>query len=223
MTQHRKCVKIPKGFICIEKFNFRVFYNPSSFLSLKGCFLISNKELQVNEHIHEKQVRVIDEEGNQMGLMSSLAALRVAASKNLDLVNIAPLANPPVCKIMNYGKFKFEQSKKLKESKKSQKTMTIKEIRLSPSINEHDLNTKIKNAIKFLTAGNKVKISVRFKGREMLRANYSHNLIKKIQQACSEHGSLEKPGKLEGKSLTAILIPKQKKQTSCSSSPLSND
>lgn len=146
--------------------------------------------------------------------MNLAEALSLAASKSLDLVKIAPLANPPVCKILNYGKFKFNQSKKLKESKKNQKLMAVKEIRISLSINDHDLNTKIKNIIKFLAAGNKVKISVRFKGREMLRASYSHTLIEKIQKACVDYGSIDKPGKLEGKSLTAIMAPKAQKQNS---------
>lgn len=144
--------------------------------------------------------------------MSSVDALNLAISKNLDLVNIAPLASPPVCKIMNYGKFKFTQSKKLKDSKKNQKVMAIKEIRVSLNINEHDLQTKIKNVIKFLTAGNKVKICVRFKGREMLRVSYGQNLIDRFQQACSDCGSIDKPGKLEGKSLTALIAPKAQKQ-----------
>lgn len=176
-------------------------------------FLINEKELQINGNIREKKIRVVDEEGKQLGLMSSAEALALAGSKNLDLVKIAPLANPPVCKIMNYGKFKFNQSKKLKESKKNQKLMSVKEIRISLSINDHDLNTKIRNAIKFLSAGNKVKISVKFKGREMLRASYSHTLIEKIQKACADYGSLDKPGKMEGKSLTAIMVPKTQKQS----------
>lgn len=173
-------------------------------------FLINDNELQTNI---KNKIRVIDEDGNQIGLMSSAEALQLAESRKLDLVKIAPLATPPVYKIMNYGKFKFNQSKKLKESKKSQKVMSMKEIRLSLAINDHDLNTKIKNAIKFLSSGNKVKVSVRFKGREMLRTAHGHSLIEKVQQACADYGSLDKPGKLEGKNLNAIIVPKSKKQS----------
>lgn len=155
--------------------------------------------------------------------MTLKEALTLAETKNLDLVKIAPLANPPVCKIMNYGKFKFDQSKRLKESKKGQKSMSVKEIRISLNINIHDLETKIKNAIKFLNAGNKVKVSVRFKGREMLRTKSGYELIEKVQEACAEHGTVEKPAKFEGKNLSVIIIPKtQKKATTTNTEKSSN-
>ncbi len=175
------------------------------------CLLINEKDIQINEQIYERSVRVIDEKGQQLGIMETAAAIDLAADRKLDLVKIAPQASPPVCKIMNYGKFKFDQSKRLKESKKSQKSMTVKEIRISLTINEHDLQTKVKNIIKFLNSGNKVKINIKFKGREMLRANSGINLMDKIQELCADYGTIEKPSKLEGKSMVAIIAPKPQK------------
>lgn len=170
--------------------------------------MISNKELQVNEEIRDEEIRVIDEEGTQLGFMSSREALDIAISKNLDLVKIAPKAKPPVCRIMNYGKYKFEQAKRDKEARKNQKTMEVKEVRLSLNIDVHDFNTKLKNAIKFLKSGNKVKVSVRFRGREMAHTGLGGELLEKFQNGCSEYGSADKPGKLEGRSMIMIMSPK---------------
>ncbi len=140
--------------------------------------------------------------------MDLAQALELAVSKNLDLVKIAPMSSPPVCKIMDYGKFKFDQSKRIKLTKKNQKTASMKEVRVSLNINEHDLNTKIKNTIKFLSAGSKVRVCIKFKGREMLRIDSGHVLIEKFRQLCSSYGSIDKAEKLEGRNMTAIITPK---------------
>ena len=139
----------------------------ASALCIWGCFIIGKLDHQINEEIRDKELRVIGANGDQLGIMSSADALALAEEKELDLVKIAPNAVPPVCKIMDYGKFRFEQLKKEKEAKKNQRVVEVKEIRMSPSIDTNDLNTKIKNAMKFLNDGNRVKVTVRFRGREM--------------------------------------------------------
>ena len=169
---------------------------------------ISKKELQINEKIKDKQVRVVSNDGEQLGVLSISEALRVAFSKDLDLVKIAPTAIPPVCKIMDYGKFKFEQAKKEKEAKKNQKTMEVKEIRLSISIDVNDLNTKVKNAIKFLKSGNVVKVSVRLRGREMSRTSLGYELLEKFKGYCKELGFVDKPAKIEGRNIVLTISPK---------------
>lgn len=136
------------------------------------------------------------------------AAIEMASSKNLDLVKIAPLANPPVCKIMDYGKYMFEQAKKEKEAKKKQKLIDIKEVRLSVHIGENDFNTKLKNAIKFLKAKNKVKAVVRLRGREMARSSVGFELLDKFKTACEDYGTIDRPSKLEGRSVVCIIAPK---------------
>lgn len=170
--------------------------------------MISNKELQVNEEIRDEEIRVIDEKGTQLGFMSSREALDIAVSKNLDLVKIAPKSKPPVCRIMNYGKYKFEQAKRDKEARKNQKIMEVKEVRLSLNIDVHDFNTKLKNAVKFLKSGNKVKVSVRFRGREMAHTGLGGELLERFQDGCSEYGFADKLGKLEGRSMIMIMSPK---------------
>jgi len=172
------------------------------------CCKISKKELQINENINDKEVRVIKNDGEQLGLMSVEKALELAFSENLDLVKIAPMAVPPVCKIMDYGKFKFEQTKKEKETKKNQKTMDVKEIRLTINIDNNDFNTKVKNAMKFLKAGNRVKVAVRFRGREMARSGLGYEMVEKFQEACKEFGVSDKSAKLEGRNIICVLAPK---------------
>lgn len=169
---------------------------------------ISKKGIQVNESIKDKQVRVINSNGQQLGIMDVKKALEAAYAENLDLVKIAPLNVPPVCKIMDYGKYKFEQAKKEKESKKNQKTMDIKEVRLSLNIDTNDFNTKCKNAIKFLQSHCRVKVSVRFKGRELSRVNLGFDLLKKFEQACKEYGQVEGPFKMESRNAMCTLNPK---------------
>ncbi len=169
---------------------------------------ISKKELQINEEIKDKEVRVISQTGSQLGLLKLEEALKAAYDVNLDLVKIAPLSKPPVCKIMDYGKYKFEQTKKDKETRKNQKTIEIKEIRLTINIGENDFNTKVKSAIKFLKTGNKVKVAVRFKGRELARTASGYEILEKFQEACSEYGFAEKPSKLENRNIVLFLAPK---------------
>ncbi len=172
---------------------------------------ISNKELQINEEIRDKEVRVIDADGSQLGILSGKDAQRIALEKNLDLVKIAPQAKPPVCRIMDYGKYRFEQSKREKEAKKNQRVIEIKEVRLSLNIDTNDFNTKVNHAQKFLKAGNKVKVSIRFRGREMAHAQLGTGIMQRFADACSEFGSVEKMPKIEGRSMTMFISSKPTK------------
>lgn len=172
------------------------------------CLAINNKELQINEEIRDKEVRLIDSDGAQLGIMGLNKAMSLAEEKNLDLVKIAPQAVPPVCKIMDYGKYRFEQAKRDKEAKKNQKTVEIKEIRMSLNIDTNDFNTKVNHAIKFLKNGDKVKVSIRFRGREMAHTHLGNNLLDKFKDACSEYGVVDKAPKLEGRSLAMIISVK---------------
>lgn len=162
----------------------------------------------INEEIRDKEVRLIDEEGNQLGVVPVRKRLGMARERNLDLVKIAPQAKPPVCKILNYGKYRFEQIKREKEAKKKQKVIDIKEVRLSPNIEEHDLQTKLKNAVKFLKNGDKVKVSVRFRGRELSRTEIGREVLDDFTKGIAEVGDVEKPPKMEGRSMVMFLMPK---------------
>ncbi|MBR5262327.1 MAG: translation initiation factor IF-3 [Clostridia bacterium] len=172
---------------------------------------IATKETQINEEIRDKEVRVIDSDGNQLGVMPIEEALRLAEEKNTDLVKIAPQAKPPVCKIMDYGKYRFEQAKREKEAKKNQRVIEIKEVRLSLNIDTHDFETKVGHAIKFLKSGNRVKVSIRFRGREMAHPENGLVTMSKFADACSEFGTVEKPAKLEGRSMLMFLAAKSSK------------
>lgn len=163
--------------------------------------------MQINEQIRDREVRVVSDSGEQLGIMSSRDARRLAEEKNLDLVKIAPMAKPPVCKVMDYGKYRFEQAKREKEARKNQKTVEIKEIRLSLNIDTHDFETKARHAEKFLTAGNKVKVSIRFRGREMAHTNLGLDSMAKFAEACKDFSSIEKPAKLEGRQMLMFLAP----------------
>ena len=154
---------------------------------------------------------MIGANGDQLGIMSSADALALAEEKELDLLKIAPNAVPPVCKIMDYGKFRFEQLKKEKEAKKNQRVVEVKEIRMSPSIDTNDLNTKIKNAMKFLNDGNRVKVTVRFRGREMAHTSLGEVLLKQFGESCAEVATVEKGAKLEGRNMSMFLSPKNSK------------
>jgi len=167
--------------------------------------VISKKELSINEEIKHAEIRVIDSDGSQLGVITSKKAMDLAISKNLDLVEISPNAKPPVCKIMDYGKYRFEQSKREKESRKNQKVVDIKELRMSLNIDVHDFNTKVGHAIKFLKSGDKVKISIRFRGREMAHTNLGVGLLKRFKEAIGEYGDVDKQPKLEGRSMTMIV------------------
>ena len=171
---------------------------------------IASKELLINEQITDKEVRVVDSDGSQLGIMSAREAMERAAQRNLDLVKIAPQATPPVCRIMDYGNFRFEQSKKEKEARKNQKQVEIKEIRLSVNIDTHDFNTKRNHTLRFLQEGNKVKVSVRFRGREMSHTSLREARLLEFAQACKEFGTVDKPPKLEGRTMAMIINPIQK-------------
>ena len=178
------------------------------FLLFWRCLTIAKQELLINDEIREKEVRVIDSDGAQLGIISLKDALAIAAEKNLDLVEIAPTANPHVCRIMDYGKYKFEQMKREKEAKKNQKVIEVKEIRLSLNIDTNDFNTKLKQAIKFLKDGNKVKVSVRFRGREMAHPELGTEMVQKFADGVAEFGSVDKMPKLEGRSMVMIISSK---------------
>ena len=183
----------------------------ASALCIWRCFPIGKLEHQINEEIRDKELRVIGADGDQLGIMTSAAALALAEEKELDLVKIAPNATPPVCKIMDYGKFRFEQLKKEKEAKKNQHVVEVKEIRMSPSIDTNDFNTKIKNAMKFLKDGNRVKVTVRFRGREMAHTSLGADLLKKFGSDCAELATVAKDAKLEGRNMSMFLSPKNSK------------
>lgn len=166
-------------------------------------------ELMINEQIRDKEVRLIGEEGEQLGIMSAREALKLAEEAGLDLVKIAPLAKPPVCKIVDYGKYRYEQARKDKEAKKKQKVIDVKEIRLSPNIDTNDLNTKVNAAKKFLSKGDKVKITLRFRGREMAHMNASKHILDDFAEALKDVAVIEKAPKVEGRSMTMFLTEKR--------------
>ncbi|MCL1866539.1 MAG: translation initiation factor IF-3 [Oscillospiraceae bacterium] len=177
---------------------------------MEGTFI--SKNLSLNGDIREPQVRVIGENGDALGIMSGKDAQALADKANLDLVLIAPQGNPPVCRIMDYGKHRFEQAKREKDQRKHQQQTQLKEIKLSLNIGDHDLNIKAANAIKFLKAGDKVKVTIRFKGREVTHVDLGRKLMERFKEICSEFGvGDEKPSKLEGKFFTTILHPKTEK------------
>ena len=178
------------------------------YLSNGGATVISKVEHELNEEIRDPQIRLIGETGEQLGIVSSAEALHIADEKGLDLVKIAPTATPPVCRIMDYGKYRFEQAKREKEARKNQHVVEIKEIRMSPGIDVGDFNTKLKNAQKFLADGNRVKVSVRFRGREMAHTDIGRDLLKKFAELCSEVATLDKAAKLEGRNMSMFLSPK---------------
>ncbi|MBE3595578.1 MAG: translation initiation factor IF-3 [Hydrogenibacillus sp.] len=166
------------------------------------------QDVQVNEAIRAREVRLIDVDGRQIGIVPLKEALRQAREKNLDLVNIAPQANPPVCRIMDYGKYKFEQSKKEKEARKKQKVITIKEVRFSATIEEHDFNTKLRHVIQFLRKGDKVKCSLRFRGRQITHADLGTEIMQRIIDGTKDIAVVEKTPGMEGRSMIMVLAPK---------------
>lgn len=163
----------------------------------------------INEQIRDKEVRLIGEDGEQLGIMSAKEAYRLAQEADLDLVKIAPTAKPPVCKIVDYGKYRYEQIRREKEARKKQKTVELKEVRLSPNIESNDLNTKINAARKFITKGDKVKITLRFRGREMAHMQTSKHILDDFAEALSEIAVVEKAPKLEGRSISMVLAEKR--------------
>ncbi len=167
--------------------------------------------MQINEQIRDNEVRVIGEDGAQLGVMSAQEALTLAEERGFDLVKIAPTATPPVCRIMDYGKYRFEQAKKEKEARKNQRLVETKEIRLSLNIDVADFNTKAKHAMRFLQEGNKVKVSIRFRGREMGHPEIGLDTMNRFAETCSELGAVEKPAKMEGRNMLMFLAPKSAK------------
>ena len=175
------------------------------------CLTIATQNHLLNEEIREPEVRLISEEGEQLGVMSGEQALRIAEEREMDLVLISPQAKPPVCKIMDYGKFRFDQLKKEKEARKNQRVVEIKEIRMSPGIDTNDLNVKMRNAMKFLKEGNRVKVTVRFRGREMAHTDIGEQLLIRFGEGCAEVANVDKKPKLDGRFMTLFLSPKNAK------------
>lgn len=163
---------------------------------------------QINEEIRDSEIRLIGSTGEQLGIMSAAQAQHIADEQGLDLVKISPQATPPVCKLMDYGKFRFEQGKREKEAKKNQHVVEIKEVRMSPGIDTGDFNTKLKNAQKFIADGNRVKVSVRFRGREMAHTEIGRDLLVRFAEAIAETATLDKEPKMEGRSMSIFLSPK---------------
>lgn len=168
------------------------------------------KKVEINEDIRDREVRLIGNDGEQLGVVSIKEALQLAEEKNRDLVKIAPGANPPVCRIMDYGKHKYEQAKREKDSRKKQSTQQLKEIRLSLGIEEHDIKTKAKNAAKFLSKGDKLKVSLRFRGRELGHTSLGYAVFEKFAKEIEEYGTMEGRPKMEGRSMGVMFLPKTK-------------
>ena len=166
-------------------------------------------DLMINEQIRDREVRVIGEDGEQLGIMSANQARELAAQAGVDLVKIAPQAQPPVCRIVDYGKFRYDQSRKQKEAKKKQKVIEVKEIRMSPNIDTNDLNTKVSAARKFLEKGNRVKVTLRFRGREMAHMQSAKHILDEFAEALSEVATIEKEPKVEGRNMTMFLTEKK--------------
>lgn len=166
---------------------------------------------QINEQIRDAEIRVIGADGSQLGIMSSAEALKIAEEEGFDLVMIAPNAAPPVCRIMDYGKYRFEQAKREKMNRKAQKVVETKEIWLSPGIGDHDMDFKVKNALSFIADGDKVKVTVRFRGREMAHTELGTILLKQFADKCAETAVVEKPAKLEGRRMSMFMAPKPNK------------
>ena len=188
-----------------------VLYCPHLFLGFSEVFIISVKDIPINEQITFKEVRVIDADGSQLGILPIKDAIEAAYSKDLDLVNVSPNANPPVCKIMDYGKYRFEIAKREKEARKNQKVIETKEIRLGLSIDKHDFETKGNHAIQFLKSGNKLKVSIRFRGRELGHPEIGLEIMGRFAEYCSEYAVIEKPAKMESRNMLMFLAPKPTK------------
>jgi len=204
------------GLLCLllRVRGFAPFFRPllwDAKIHLWGCFGISSNVHQLNEEIRDSEIRLIGSTGEQLGIMSAAQAQHIADEQGLDLVKISPQANPPVCKLMDYGKFRFEQSKREKEARKNQHVVEIKEVRMSPGIDVGDFNTKLKNAQKFLSEGDRVKVSVRFRGREMAHTEIGRDLLLRFAEQASEIAVMDKEPKMEGRSMSIFLSPRSGK------------
>ena len=162
----------------------------------------------INEEIRDREVRVVDQNGEQLGVMSGRDALALAEERQLDLVKIAPQARPPVCKLMDYGKYRFEQSKKEREFRKNQKVITVKEVRLSATIEDHDIDVKFRNAVKFLKDGNKVKVTIRFRGRQITHSDIGRKVMHEFAERIKEYGTVDKAPQIEGRNMTMFISPR---------------
>jgi translation initiation factor IF-3 len=162
----------------------------------------------INEEIRDREVRVVDQNGEQLGVMSGRDALALAEERQLDLVKIAPQARPPVCKLMDYGKYRFEQSKKEREFRKNQKVITVKEVRLSATIEDHDVDVKFKNAVKFLKEGNKVKVTIRFRGRQITHSEIGRQVMTEFAERIKEYGTVDKAPAIEGRNMSMFISPR---------------
>ncbi len=202
---------MPTFFCVIFKLHKYVAQTKNS-VKITWRWLIISKDLFINEAIRAREVRLVGANGDQIGIKSKNEALEMAQNANLDLVMVAPNAKPPVCRIMDYGKFRYEQQKKDKEARKNQKVINIKEVRLSPGIEEHDFNTKLRNAIKFLEKGDKVKASIRFKGRAITHKEIGQRVLDRLAEQCAEVATVEQKPKMEGRSMFIVLAPKAEKQ-----------
>ncbi|MDQ0337812.1 translation initiation factor IF-3 [Caldalkalibacillus uzonensis] len=180
-------------------------------LNLDGGVRVISKEHLVNENIRAREVRLIDVDGNQVGIVPIKKALQMAQDANLDLVNVAPQAKPPVCRIMDYGKYKFEQQKREREARKKQKVINVKEVRFSPNIEEHDYNTKMRNVQKFLSKGDKVKCTIRFRGRQITHAELGRELLERLAEDIADVGVVEKKPSMDGRNMIMFLAPKTEK------------
>ncbi|WRS28896.1 translation initiation factor IF-3 [Oscillospiraceae bacterium MB08-C2-2] len=170
--------------------------------------VLTIKELLINEEIRDKEVRLVGVNSEQLGIVSLETAMQIANEKNLDLVKIAPQAEPPVCRVMDYGKYRFEEAKRTKDARKNQKVIETKEVRLSLNIDTHDFETKLKNALKFLGNGDKVKVSIRFRGREMAHPEIGQGMMKRFAEACAEVGTIDRLPKMEGRSMVMFITSK---------------
>ena len=196
------------GVLCVCGVSLRTIF--FAFCKIGGVFSISAKELMINEEIKAKEVRVVGVDGEAIGIMSSDDALKLAYDKGYDLVLMAPQAQPPVCRIMDYGKYRFERDKKEKEAKKKQQVIELKEIQLSCRIDTHDFETKARHAQKFLESGNKVRVVMRFKGREMSHMAIGQEIMKKFEDSCAPFGSVDKAPVLDGRLLSMVISPLKK-------------
>ena len=169
---------------------------------------ISNKGQRINEMIRVREVRLIDEEGNQLGIVPTPEALRMAKDKGLDLVEVSPNANPPVCKILDYGKYRFEQEKKLRDAKKNQKVLKLKEIRMQPKIGSGDLDTKAKHIQEFLDEGDKVKVTIRFRGRELAHTELGYEVLNEVLKRLTSAYNIEKPAAMDGRNMSVTISAK---------------
>lgn len=176
------------------------------------CITIAREvQHEINEEIRDREVRVIDANGEMLGVMPTKEAQKLADEKSLDLVKVSPNAKPPVCKILDYGKFRYEEMRRVKEAKKNQKAVVIKEIRMSVRVEEHDIMVKVKNCIKFLEQGNRVKVSIRFRGREMAYTDQGRGVLLDFAERVTDYGTVDKPPKMEGRSMVMFLSPKKDK------------